>query len=415
MKTVALVGTFDSKGTEYQYIKELLEKLDLKVFTIHTGVFESSFVPDVDVAEIAAEADEDIASIRKRNDRAYATEVLSRGLKSLLPKLFAQGLFDGVLSFGGTGGTSLVAPGMRQLPIGIPKLIVSTVASGDTSVYVGTSDIMMMPSIVDVSGLNKISKRIFGNAVSAMAGLLNYRFETEEDEHPLVAATMFGVTTPAVNFAREYLEKNGYEVLVFHATGIGGRTMESLVSDGYFTGVLDLTTTEWADELVGGILNAGEHRLEAASLAKIPQVVSLGAMDMVNFGPFDTVPDQFKNRNFYKHNPTVTLMRTTVEENEKLGKIIASKLNLAKSETILVIPNGGFSAIDVKDGPFYCPEADKALIDSIKKHLTNESVKLIEKEQAINDKAFAEFSAQQLINLMTVSYTHLTLPTNREV
>jgi uncharacterized protein (UPF0261 family) len=400
LKTVALVGTFDSKGTEYQYIKELLEKLDLKVFTIHTGVFESSFVPDVDVAEIAAEADEDIASIRKRNDRAYATEVLSRGLKSLLPKLFAQGLFDGVLSFGGTGGTSLVAPGMRQLPIGIPKLIVSTVASGDTSVYVGTSDIMMMPSIVDVSGLNKISKRIFGNAVSAMAGLLNYRFETEEDEHPLVAATMFGVTTPAVNFAREYLEKNGYEVLVFHATGIGGRTMESLVSDGYFTGVLDLTTTEWADELVGGILNAGEHRLEAASLAKIPQVVSLGAMDMVNFGPFDTVPDQFKNRNFYKHNPTVTLMRTTVEENEKLGKIIASKLNLAKSETILVIPNGGFSAIDVKDGPFYCPEADKALIDSIKKHLTNESVKLIEKEQAINDKAFAEFSAQQLINLM---------------
>ena len=373
MKTVALVGTFDSKGTEYQYIKELLEKLDLKVFTIHTGVFESSFVPDVDVAEIAAEADEDIASIRKRNDRAYATEVLSRGLKSLLPKLFAQGLFDGVLSFGGTGGTSLVAPGMRQLPIGIPKLIVSTVASGDTSVYVGTSDIMMMPSIVDVSGLNKISKRIFGNAVSAMAGLLNYRFETEEDEHPLVAATMFGVTTPAVNFAREYLEKNGYEVLVFHATGIGGRTMESLVSDGYFTGVLDLTTTEWADELVGGILNAGEHRLEAASLAKIPQVVSLGAMDMVNFGPFDTVPDQFKNRNFYKHNPTVTLMRTTVEENEKLGKIIASKLNLAKSETILVIPNGGFSAIDVKDGPFHCPEADKALIDSIKKHLTNES------------------------------------------
>lgn len=400
MKTVALVGTFDSKGTEYQYIKELLEKLDLNVFTIHTGVFESAFVPDVDVAEIAAEADEDIASIRKRNDRAYATEVLSRGLKRLLPKLFAKGLFDGVLSFGGTGGTSLVAPGMRQLPIGIPKLIVSTVASGDTSVYVGTSDIMMMPSIVDVSGLNKISKRIFGNAVSAMAGLLNYRFETEEDERPLVAATMFGVTTPAVNFAREYLEQNGYEVLVFHATGIGGRTMESLVSDGYFAGVLDLTTTEWADELVGGILNAGEHRLEAASLAKIPQVVSLGAMDMVNFGPFDTVPDQFKNRNFYKHNPTVTLMRTTVEENEKLGKIIASKLNLAKSETILVIPNGGFSAIDVQTGPFYCPEADKALIDSIKKHLTNENVKLIEKEHAINDKAFAEFSAQQLINLI---------------
>ena len=318
----------------------------------------------------------------------------------MLPKLFKKGLFDGVLSFGGTGGTSLVAPGMRKLPIGIPKMIVSTVASGDTSVYVGTSDIIMMPSIVDVSGLNKISKRIFGNAVSAIAGLLNYRIENEVDEHPLVAATMFGVTTPAVNFAREYLEQNGYEVLVFHATGIGGQTMESLVSDGYFAGVLDLTTTEWADELVGGVLKAGENRLEAAALAKVPQVVSLGAMDMVNFGPFDTVPEKFKNRNFYKHNPTVTLMRTSVEESRELGKIVAKKLNMAQIETVLLIPNGGFSSIDVVDGPFYYPEADKALIESIKENLDNDNVRIIEKEQAINNKEFAELSAQQLINLM---------------
>lgn len=401
MKTVALVGTFDSKGAEYQYIKGLLETLNLNVFTIHTGVFEPTFTPDVDVAEIAEQVNENIQKIRERNDRAYATDILSKGLERLLPKLFAKGLFDGVLSFGGTGGTSLVAPGMRQLPIGIPKLIVSTVASGDTSVYVGTSDIMMMPSIVDVSGLNKISKRIFGNAVSAMAGLLNYRFENEEDERPLIAATMFGVTTPAVNFAREYLEKNGYEVLVFHATGIGGRTMESLVSDGYFKGVLDLTTTEWADQLVGGILNAGEKRLEAAALAEIPQVVSLGAMDMVNFGPINTVPEKFKDREFYKHNPTVTLMRTTIEENKKLGKIIAEKLNLAKTDTILMIPKAGFSAIDVKDGPFYDPEADAALINTIKENLINQKVTVIDKEVAINDKEFAEFSAQQLINLMT--------------
>ncbi|MBV7389738.1 Tm-1-like ATP-binding domain-containing protein [Enterococcus sp. ALS3] len=400
MKTVALVGTFDSKGTEYQYIKQLLEKLDLNVFTIHTGVFESSFVPDVDVSEIAEQVGENIAQIRQRNDRAYATEILAKGLEILLPKLYEENLFEGVLSFGGTGGTSLVAPGMRQLPIGLPKLIVSTVASGDTSVYVGTSDIIMMPSIVDVSGLNKISKRIFGNAVSAMAGLLNYRFETEEDERPLIATTMFGVTTPAVNYAREYLEKNGYEVLVFHATGVGGRTMESLISDGYFKGVLDLTTTEWADQLVGGILNAGEKRLEAAALAKVPQVVSLGAMDMVNFGPFDTVPEKFKERLFYKHNPTVTLMRTTVEENKKLGQIIAEKLNLVQIETVLTIPKNGFSGIDVVDGPFYYPEADLALIDALKKHLNNEKVKLIELDYAINDQAFAEFSAQQLINLI---------------
>ncbi|MGM0239950.1 Tm-1-like ATP-binding domain-containing protein [Enterococcus sp. AZ103] len=400
MKTVALVGTFDSKGTEYQYIKQLLEKLDLNVFTIHTGVFESSFVPDIDVSEIAEQVGEDIAQIRQRNDRAYATEILAKGLEILLPKLYEENLFEGVLSFGGTGGTSLVAPGMRQLPIGLPKLIVSTVASGDTSVYVGTSDIIMMPSIVDVSGLNKISKRIFGNAVSAMAGLLNYRFETEEDKRPLIATTMFGVTTPAVNYAREYLEKNGYEVLVFHATGVGGRTMESLISDGYFKGVLDLTTTEWADQLVGGILNAGEKRLEAAASAKVPQVVSLGAMDMVNFGPFDTVPEKFKERLFYKHNPTVTLMRTTVEENKKLGQIIAEKLNLVQIETVLTIPKNGFSGIDVVDAPFYYPEADLALIDAIKKHLNNEKVELIELDYAINDQAFAEFSAQQLINLI---------------
>lgn len=400
MKTVALVGTFDSKGTEYQYIKKLLEKLDLNVFTIHTGVFESSFVPDIDISEIAEQVDEDIEKIRERNDRAYATDVLAKGLEILLPKLYAKNLFDGVLSFGGTGGTSLVAPGMRKLPIGIPKLIVSTVASGDTSVYVGTSDIIMMPSIVDVSGLNKISKRIFGNAVSAMAGLLNYRFETEEDEHPLIATTMFGVTTPAVNYAREYLEKNGYEVLVFHATGVGGRTMESLIADGYFKGVLDLTTTEWADQLVGGILNAGEKRLEAAVDAKVPQVVSLGALDMVNFGPFETVPEQFKERLFYKHNPTVTLMRTTVEENKVLGKIIAEKLNKAQTEIILTIPVKGFSGIDVVDGPFYFPEADLALINSIKEHLNNEKVYVIELNNAINDQEFAEFSAQQLMKLI---------------
>lgn len=400
MKTVALVGTFDSKGTEYQYIKQLLEKLDLNVFTIHTGVFEPLFVPDIDVSVVAEQIGEEIMKIRERNDRAYATAVLSKGLEILLPKLYAENLFDGVLSFGGTGGTSLVAPGMRKLPIGVPKLIVSTVASGDTSVYVGTSDIIMMPSIVDVSGLNKISKRIFGNAASAMAGLLNYRFETEEDDHPLIATTMFGVTTPAVNFARDYLEKRGYEVLVFHATGVGGRTMESLVADGYFKGVLDLTTTEWADQLVGGILNAGEKRLEAAAVAKVPQVVSLGALDMVNFGPFDTVPERFKKRIFYKHNPTVMLMRTTIEENKALGKIIAEKLNLAQIETILTIPKAGFSGIDVVDGPFYCPEADQALIRSIKEHLSNDKVQVIELDNTINDQAFAEFSAQQLINLI---------------
>lgn len=400
MKTIAIAGTFDTKGKEYLYVKELIESLGLSTLTIHTGVFESTFEPDVSNEEVAQAVGWNINDIVSKKDRALATEVLSKGMEKLVPKLYEQGKFDGIISFGGSGGTSLVTPAMRALPIGVPKLMVSTVASGNTSQYVGTSDIVMMPSIVDVAGLNSISTKIFTNAVFAIVGMVKFENKKVLDKKPLVAATMFGVTTPCVTAAKEYMEERGYEVLVFHATGVGGRTMESLIEGGFIEGVLDLTTTEWADEIIGGVLNAGPNRLEAAAKHNIPQVVSVGALDMCNFGPYDTVPEKFTGRNLYKHNHTVTLMRTTVEENELIGRKIAEKLNMSKGQTILMLPLKGVSGIDAKDQPFYGEEEDKKLFDTLKE-LTNKDVVTIQEMNCnINDIEFAQRAAQNLIDLM---------------
>ncbi|GAA0443293.1 Tm-1-like ATP-binding domain-containing protein [Virgibacillus salarius] len=399
-KTIALAGTFDSKGKEFQYVKELIESLGFQTLTIHTGVFDPVFPPDVSNTEVFVAAGEDKQQIVAAKDRAHATLVLSKGMELLLPKLYDEGKFDGILSFGGTGGTSIVTPGMRALPIGVPKVMVSTVASGNTEPYVGTSDIMMYPSIVDVAGLNSISTKIFTNAVFAIAGMLTYENKTTIEKKPLIAATMFGLTTPCINYAKAYLEKQGYETLIFHATGVGGRTMENLIENGFIKGVLDLTTTEWADELFGGVLAAGPHRLEAAAKHRIPQVVSVGAMDMVNFGPYDTVPKHYAGRNFYRHNPTVTLMRTSVEENKQIGEAIAAKLNKAEGDTALILPLKGLSGLDVKGQDFYGPEEDTMLFDTLKEKVDRSKVQLIELDNVINDKAFAEAAAEKLIQLM---------------
>lgn len=400
MKTVAIAGTFDTKGHEYLYIKETFENMGFKTFTIHTGVFEPKFTPDVSNSEVAAAAGVNIDEITKKKDRAYATETLSKAMEKLIPRLFEEGKFDGIISFGGTGGTSLVTPAMRALPIGVPKIMVSTVASGNTAQYIGTSDLIMMPSVVDVSGLNSISLKIFNNAIFAMAGMLSFEASKEVEKKPLIGATMFGVTTPCVDAAREYLENRGYEVLVFHATGIGGQSMESLIESGFIEGVLDLTTTEWADEIVGGVLGAGPKRLEAAAKNNIPQVVSLGAMDMCNFGAYESVPEKYRQRNLYKHNPTVTLMRTTVEENRQIGEKIAEKLNLSNGKTSLFIPLKGVSAIDVEGQAFYGPEEDKMLFNTIKALIDKNKVDIVEINTDINDRAFAEAAAQKLIDLM---------------
>ena len=400
MKTIAIAGTFDTKGAEYLYVKELIESLGLGTFTIHTGVFEPTFKPDVSNTQVAEAAGMDIKTLVDKKDRALATEVLSKGMEKLVLKLYKQGKFHGIISFGGTGGTSLVTPAMRALPIGVPKVMVSTVASGNTAPYVGASDIVMMPSIVDVAGINSISTKIFTNAVFAIAGMVKFENTKVVDKKPLIAATMFGVTTPCVTAATKYLEKRGYEVLIFHATGIGGQSMEALIAGGFIEGVLDLTTTEWADEIIGGVLNAGPYRLEAASKNHIPQVVSVGALDMCNFGTYDTVPKKFERRNLYKHNPTVTLMRTNVEENEAIGKKLVEKLNMAKDKTTLMLPLKGISGIDVEGQPFYGVEEDKMLFDTLRKGVNKNSVEVIEMNCAINDVEFAEAAAQKLIDLM---------------
>ena len=315
MATVVLVGTLDTKGGEYAFLRERVGAAGCDVILVDAGITAVSSEADVSADEVAAAADEDRSALAAANDRGAAVAAMTRGATVVVKRLHDEGRLDAILGIGGSGGSSIVSAAMQALPIGVPKLLVSTMASGDTSPYVGTSDIAMMYSVVDVAGINGISERILTNAAAAAAGMAITAagFSSTITPKPLIGATMFGVTTPCVTTARERLEALGYEVLVFHATGTGGRSMEALMQAGFITGALDVTTTELVDELVGGVLSAGPERLEAAGSLGIPQVVSLGALDMCNFGPRETVPDRFENRNLYSHNPTVTLMRTTQE------------------------------------------------------------------------------------------------------
>ncbi len=326
---------------------------------------------------------------------------MARGATAVLTRLFAEGRVQGVLALGGSGGSAIATQAMRALPVGVPKLMVSTLASGDTRPYVGAVDVTMMYPVVDIAGINRISARILANAAAAIAGMAR-RYAAAApavDDRPLIGATMFGVTTPCVTAARRRLEERGYEVLVFHATGTGGQAMEALARGGYLAGVLDITTTELADELVGGVLSAGPERLEAAGEAGLPQVVSLGALDMVNFGPLDTVPERFRGRRLYQHNPTVTLMRTTPEECAELGRIVARKLNRARGPLAVFIPLRGVSAIATEGGPFYDPEADRALVESLRAELRPD-VEVHALDMDINDPRFAEAMADRLDELI---------------
>lgn len=397
MATVVLVGTLDTKGEEYAFLRERLRELGVDVILVDAGVLgEPKTPPDIPREEVARAAGTSIETLAEAGDRGAAVGTMSRGAGEIVHRLHEEGRLDAVLGLGGSGGTSLVTGAMRSLPVGVPKIMVSTMASGDTRPYVGASDVTMMYSVVDISGINRLSARILTNAAAAAAGMA--RAETPQgtgEDRPLVGATMFGVTTPAVEAARERLEELGYEVLVFHATGTGGRSMEALMRDGFITGVLDLTTTELADELVGGVLSAGPDRLQAAGELGLPQVVSLGALDMVNFGPRETVPERFRNRRLYEHNPTVTLMRTTPEECAELGRTIARKLSAARGPTTLFVPRGGLSAIDREGQPFHDPEADGALFEALLENLSG-NVEVVESEANINDPALAREMAEKL-------------------
>jgi uncharacterized protein (UPF0261 family) len=402
MATVVLLGTLDTKGFEYAFIRdEIHAHSGCETILIDAGVLGTPQVnADVTRDEIAAAAGTTIASLVAAHDRGRAIELMADGAAKIVRQLFDEGKLHGVLGLGGTGGSSLVTHAMQALPVGVPKLMVSTVASGDTRSFVGAVDIAMMYSVVDIAGINRISGRILSNAAAGIAGMAErYAQPVDLRDRPLIGATMFGVTTPAVTTARAVLERHGYEVLVFHATGSGGQSMEALASGGYFDGVLDLTTTELADDLVGGVFSAGPQRLEAVGNAGVPQVVSLGALDMVNFGPQSTVPEQFRDRNLYVHNPSVTLMRTTPDECAELGRRIGQKLRAATGPLAVFIPRGGVSAIATRGGVFDDEMADKALFDNLLDQL-GDNIEVIDSERDINDPEFAEAMANRLLELI---------------
>ena len=389
MATVVLLGTLDTKGDEYAYLRTLLSGHGVETILIDAGVLgEPRAVADVTREEVAQAAGTDVRALVDAGDRGAAVETMARGAARIVIELHGAGRLDGILALGGSGGTAVATEAMRALPVGVPKLMVSTMASGDTRPYVGATDVTMTYSVVDISGINAVSARILANAAAAMAGMATADPPTVEGGKPLVGATMFGVTTPCVTAARERLEELGYEVLVFHATGTGGQSMEALMRSGFITASLDATTTELADDLVGGVLSAGPDRLEAAGELGIPQVVSLGALDMVNFGPVETVPAEFRDRLLYKHNPTVTLMRTTAEESAELGRRIGRKLSSANGPVTLFIPLRGVSLIDVEGQVFYDPEADRALFDALRDTL-DPGVDVRELDTDVNDPAFA--------------------------
>jgi uncharacterized protein (UPF0261 family) len=396
-RTVLLLGTLDTKGEELEFLRERLRRAGVRVLLADVGTLEPPGVePDISREAVGAETGVDPAALADAGDRGAAIGGMAGAAAALVRRLYDEGRIHGVLSAGGSGNTAIATAAMQALPVGVPKLMVSTMAAGDTSDYVGGVDVTMMASVTDVAGINSISSRILANAAAAMAGMVMADAPELEGGRPLVAATMFGVTTPCVTRAREALEAKGYEVLVFHATGTGGKAMEALVDGGLLTGVLDITTTELCDDLVGGVLSAGPSRLEAAGRAGVPQVVSLGALDMVNFGARDTVPPKFEERNLYVHNPSVTLMRTTPEESAELGRRIAAKLSRSTGPVSLFAPLKGVSMIDAEGQPFHDPEADAALFDALRQGLEGSQVELIELDNHVNDEEFAIAMAEKL-------------------
>lgn len=396
-KSIALIGTLDTKGEEFALLRDRIQGAATGTVVIDVGILgQPFFEPDISRAEVASAANEDLVSLQSEADRGRSISAMALGATVVLQRLFQQRSIDGVVSLGGSAGTTIATAAMRALPFGFPKLMVSTVASGDTRPYVETRDICMMPSVVDIAGLNSVSRRIIGNAAAAICGMVASEPASAAGEKPAIAATMFGVTTPCVTVARRILEERGFEVLVFHATGVGGRAMEQLIEDGAFQAVLDITTTELADELVGGVMSAGPRRLEAAGRRGIPQLVCPGAIDMVNFGPVESVPSQFRSRLLYRHNPSVTLMRTTPEECAEIGRIAAEKLNAASSPVTALIPLRGVSAIDKLGGPFYSPAALDAYRSALKAALSP-AVRLVELNAHINEDAFARAAAELLV------------------
>ncbi len=399
-KPVVLVGALDTKGPEFEFVRDLIRERGLETIVVDFGVLgEPSFTPDVTNDEVARAAGQSIAALREGRDKTLSMRTMAQGLAAVVAGLHEQGRLGGILGMAGSGGTSIATTAMRALPVGVPKVMVSTVAGGDVAPYVGAKDITMMPSVVDVAGLNSISRQIYANAAGAIAGMVEQEFAAPAEEKPLITASMFGNTTDAVNHARELMEAQGYEVLVFHATGTGGRTMESLIDAGFITASFDLTTTELADEVCGGVLSAGPDRLKAAARAGIPTILVPGCVDMANFWGIDTVPEKYRDRNLYEWNPNVTLMRTTPEENRQIGEMIAAAANESGGPVAVLLPLKGVSQLDSPGGQFWDPEANAACYNAIKSNL-REGIPVYELDYNVNDPEFAEKCVEVLLDML---------------
>lgn len=406
-KTILMLGAFDTKGEEYAFLREQILAQGHNVLAMNTGVLGSTelFPVEIPAEAVAAAGGGDLASLRQKKDRGEAMKVMSAGAAALVAARYAEDPFDGIIGMGGTGGSSVVTAAMRALPIGVPKVCVSTAASGDTSAYVGSKDITLIPSIVDVAGLNRISRIIFTQAAGAISGMVSAVASAagagQPEDKPIITASMFGNTTDAVNAARVALTEKGYEVFVFHATGTGGKTMEALIREGLVDAVLDITTTEWADTICGGVFDAGPERLSAAGDMGIPHLIVPGCVDMANFGGIGTVPQKYKDagRLFYEWNPSVTLMRTNVDENRQMGEIFAQKANAAKGPVAFLIPLRGVSILDGDGQLFEDRAADAAMFDAIKANL-RPGIPVVEMDVNINDPSFAAKAVEMMLELI---------------
>ena len=397
-KTVAVIGTLDTKGDEFLFVKKEIEKRGYTALVINVGIVDDpGFEPEVSADKVARAAGSSLAILKDKSDRGLAIETMTKGIGQVIADLYSADRIQAVISMGGSAGTEIGTAGMRALPLGVPKVMVSTLASGDTKPYVGTRDIVMVPSIVDVAGINRISARVYASAVGAVIGMLETTAPKIE-EKPILAASMFGNTTPVVNRCRSIMEDNGYEFIIFHQVGTP-ETLESLVADGYISGVLDITTTEWADEITGGVLAGGPDRYDIVSEMGIPQVVAPGCVDMANFWARETVPEQYADRCIYQWAHNITLMRTTPEENAAIGRILAEKANRSSGPVAFFLPLKGVSMLDAPGKEFWWPEADQALFEAIKDHLKSD-IPVYELDRNINDVEFADAAANKMLEFL---------------
>ncbi|NLS45292.1 MAG: UPF0261 family protein [Firmicutes bacterium] len=398
-KAVAVIATLDTKTEEVIYIRDLIKRQGYNAIVIDVGILGKPGVqPDFTREQIADMAGMSIEKVQSLS-RIDAIAAMAAGLKGLLVDLYKSGKFSAAIGIGGATNCAIISPGLISLPLGVPKVLASPIASGETRMYVETSDMILIHSVIDIMGVNRVSRSIFNTAVGAAIGPLELDICAAENlDSKVVAITAFGVTTPATMMCEKLLKGYGYDVLVFSASGIGGMAMERLIREGLIDGVLDLTITELADELVGGVLSAGPDRMEAAGARGIPQVIVPGALDMVNFGPKSSIPSRFKDRLFYEHTPSVTLMRTNVEENRKLGAVVCEKLCRSKGPVRVIIPKRGFSKYDQEGGEFFDKAADNAFLEGLNNGIDCK-IPIIECDAHINDEVFAVRAVKEFLEI----------------